>query len=282
MKKLFQLTTLTAALALPLFAVAQGGIPTGINTSYITPYSSGIIGVINGILVPVLMAIAFIVFLWGVYKYFILGAADETSRTDGRKFTLWGIIGFVIILSLWGIVNLVMGTLGLSIGTVPAYPQIGAGSYVPGGGGGGGTAGIGSSVFASNGTLLGTVNSYGQIVNRMGQTVGNMVNGVPVSTTGAPITGATVSTGGSCPTGYTRGSLSGQCVDAAGEVYTADGAGSCPTGYTRGSLSGQCVDAAGEVYTADGGGAVCDSGTQADCEAAGLNCDASTGTLRCI
>lgn len=121
MKKFFRFATPFTVLVAPLFAAAQ----TGVNVSYLQNYSNGITGVINYILVPVLMAIAFIVFLYGVYKYFIQGAADEKSRVDGRQFTLWGVIGFVVILSLWGIVNIFMSTLGLSVGTAPAYPTIG-------------------------------------------------------------------------------------------------------------------------------------------------------------
>lgn len=120
MKKIFRLVA-PLALMTPLMAAAQ----TGINVSYLQGYSNNITGVINYVLVPVLMAIAFIVFLWGVYKYFILGAADEKNRTDGRQFTLWGVIGFVVILSLWGIVNIFMSTLGLSVGQAPPYPTIG-------------------------------------------------------------------------------------------------------------------------------------------------------------
>jgi len=105
-------------LTFPFFASAQ------VNPDALTPYSSGIIGVINGILAPVLMAMAFIVFVWGIYKYFILGAAEEKSRTDGRQFILWGIIGFVIILSVWGLVSLVMGTLGLSATTTAPLPPL--------------------------------------------------------------------------------------------------------------------------------------------------------------
>jgi hypothetical protein len=103
-----------------------GGSPSsgGINIGVIKPYSDSITGIINGIFVPVLMAIAFIVFLWGVFKYFILGASDEKNRTDGRQFVLWGIIGFVIILSVWGLVNIVTSALNLSSGTHPVPPQI--------------------------------------------------------------------------------------------------------------------------------------------------------------
>lgn len=124
MKKLFRiasLSVLAVSWSVPLLAAAQ----TGIDTTRIQQYSTGIVGVINNILVPVLMAIAFIVFLWGVYKYFILGATEEKSREDGRKFTLWGIIGFVVILSLWAFVNLIRGTFGLdNNATAPLPPTI--------------------------------------------------------------------------------------------------------------------------------------------------------------
>lgn len=96
----------------------------GINLNVIKPYSDSIIGLINTILVPVFMAIAFIVFLWGVFKYFIWGGENETEKADGRKFAMWGIIGFVIILSLWGIVNILMGALNLTTGTHPKPPTI--------------------------------------------------------------------------------------------------------------------------------------------------------------
>ena len=104
---------LAASFGAPLLAAAQTGAP---NINAIKPYSDAIIGLINGIAVPVLMAIAFIVFLWGVYRYFILGADNESERETGKQFVLWGIIGFVIILSVWGLVALVGSTLGLTPG----------------------------------------------------------------------------------------------------------------------------------------------------------------------
>lgn len=135
MKTISRLALILASLATPLFAFAQ----TGINTSYLTPYTdskTGIIHVINDILVPVLMAVAFIVFLWGIYKYFIQGAANESEKGEGRQFAMWGIIGFVIILSVWGLVNVVMSTFGFSPQTqAPTPPTFNPGT--PGGGGGG-------------------------------------------------------------------------------------------------------------------------------------------------
>lgn len=103
----------------PLFVIAAG-TP---NVRVIKPYFDSITGVINNLIIPALIAIAFIVFLWGVFNYFILGAADEKKRTDGRQFVLYGIIGFVIILSVWGLVNLVRDTLNLT-GTSPTPPTL--------------------------------------------------------------------------------------------------------------------------------------------------------------
>ncbi len=98
----------TTLLAAPLFASAAG-----VNIGALTPYSNGIVNLINGVLVPVLFAIAFLYFIWGVYKYFILGADNETKRDEGRTFILYGLIGFVVILSVWGLVDIISKTFGL-------------------------------------------------------------------------------------------------------------------------------------------------------------------------
>ena len=100
----------------------------GINPIYIQGYASSITTIINAILVPVLISIAFIVFLWGIYNYFILGADNETKRSEGKTFSLYGIVGFVVIFSVWGIVQIFMGTLGLSATNAPSYPTIGGGT----------------------------------------------------------------------------------------------------------------------------------------------------------
>jgi len=105
----------------------------GINPIYIQGYASSITGIINSILVPVLISIAFLVFLYGVYKYFIKGADNDTERATGRTFTLYGIIGFVILFSVWGIVNIFMGTLSIGAGNMPAIPTIGGPGANPSG-----------------------------------------------------------------------------------------------------------------------------------------------------
>lgn len=119
------LFVLLLSFSVPLLASAQIGAP---NIGAITPYSNAIIDLINNILVPVLMAIAFIVFLYGVYRYFILGATSDADRATGRQVVLWGIIGFAVILSLWGLVNIVNNFFNLTNQTNLKPPTFNASS----------------------------------------------------------------------------------------------------------------------------------------------------------
>lgn len=106
---------------LPVVALAQEFEP-------ITEFIGGITNFINSTLVPLVFAIAFLVFLWGVFKYFILGGSDEGKREEGRQLMLYAIIGFVLMISIWGIVNLLAGGLGLegqSLEDLPQAPEVG-------------------------------------------------------------------------------------------------------------------------------------------------------------
>lgn len=87
------------------------GTPGSVDQKYLIYYKDTIVWVVNTILVPVLIAIAFAVFLWGIFKYFVWGAENESEKADGRKFAMWGITGLVIIFSTWALVNIVRYTL---------------------------------------------------------------------------------------------------------------------------------------------------------------------------
>lgn len=57
--------------------------------------------------------IAFVIFLWGVMEY-IRGASNEEKRRDGREHMLWGIVGFIIMFGVWGIINILVNTFGIT------------------------------------------------------------------------------------------------------------------------------------------------------------------------
>lgn len=65
-----------------------------------------------------LFAVALIVFIWGIFQM-INGAASEEARSTGRRNIMWGIIGMLIMVSVYGILNIVLSTFGITGADVP-------------------------------------------------------------------------------------------------------------------------------------------------------------------
>lgn len=82
--------------------------------------ASTILYLINSVLVPVLFAVSFIMFLYGVAQKFIFNS--DKASSDGRNLVLWGVVGFAIMISLWGLVNIVSNTFGLTGASAPSLP----------------------------------------------------------------------------------------------------------------------------------------------------------------
>jgi hypothetical protein len=73
---------------------------------------STIVGLIDWVLIPLIFALAFLAFLWGILKYFFLEAPDE-GKEEGKQFILYGLLGLVVLFSVWGLVNVVLFTFGI-------------------------------------------------------------------------------------------------------------------------------------------------------------------------
>ena len=69
--------------------------------------------------VPVLIALGVVYFVWGVVMYVI--ADGEEAKTKGRNHMIFGIIGLAVIVSMWGLVNLVITTFGVGSSTDTTY-----------------------------------------------------------------------------------------------------------------------------------------------------------------
>ncbi|MES2967001.1 MAG: hypothetical protein V4668_04390, partial [Patescibacteria group bacterium] len=100
-------------IALPVVTAAQGirqGETTG---SAIGSFMNNILGFITSVVLPFILAIGFLVFVWGIFKYFILGGANDEAKESGKSLIMYAIGGFVVILAFWGIVNIISNGLGL-------------------------------------------------------------------------------------------------------------------------------------------------------------------------
>lgn len=115
---MLRFSALGTMLALPLVTFAQFG--------EIDSFIGDISSFINSTLIPLVFAVALLVFIYGMFKYFILGGADEDSRKQGTQLMLYAIVGFVLMVSIFGIVNLVASGLGFSdeenIQNIPNVP----------------------------------------------------------------------------------------------------------------------------------------------------------------
>ncbi len=80
----------------------------------------------NETLIPAIIGIGFLFFVWGVFLYFIVGGADEEKRAKGRSYVIHATIGFVVIIIFSGIVNLITESIGLEgqiLENVPGLPM---------------------------------------------------------------------------------------------------------------------------------------------------------------
>lgn len=101
----------------------------------IQTFLTNILAFLNNSVVPFIMALAGLFFFWNTVRYFIIGGANEESQQKAKTLATWGIAAFVVILSLWGIVNLLVDGLGLQNETPASdYMQtkgVGGGNVLP-------------------------------------------------------------------------------------------------------------------------------------------------------
>lgn len=62
-------------------------------------------------LIIFLTTLGVILFLYGIVRY-LLNPADENIRTESKKHLVWGLIGMLIMFSVFGIINIIIKTLG--------------------------------------------------------------------------------------------------------------------------------------------------------------------------
>ncbi len=100
------------ALFSPLIALA-GPIATGTQT--VTDLANSL-RTILGYGITLLIILATLYFLWGVFNYVIKPEEKEHARTQ----IVWGLIGLAVMVSVWGLVRFLTDSFGLTNETSPA------------------------------------------------------------------------------------------------------------------------------------------------------------------
>jgi uncharacterized membrane protein YidH (DUF202 family) len=105
--------TSAALLAMPMLASAQGAVLETDGGAF-GDLLRNILTFSNSVLIPFILGIGFLVFVWGMFRYFIAGGANDEAKEQGKSLMVYATLGFVLIIVFWGIVNLVATSTGLS------------------------------------------------------------------------------------------------------------------------------------------------------------------------
>lgn len=95
-KNLQKLSIVSVSLFTPMLAFAQAGILNFLNQ----------IQVIIAAVIPILIGIALLAFMWGVIKYLFGG-----DKEQGKQIMIGGIIALFVMTSIWGLVSIVRSTI---------------------------------------------------------------------------------------------------------------------------------------------------------------------------
>ncbi len=101
---------------LPQVILASGGTDLG--------GVARLISSVLGALVPLIIGLALLFFLWGMLVY-LWNGDDEDKREESKSFMLWGVIGLFVMVSVWGLVSLVANSFNFHLpgGLVPTLPN---------------------------------------------------------------------------------------------------------------------------------------------------------------
>lgn len=73
----------------------------------------GVIGTLIGTATPIVVALALVYFFWGLGQ-FILGSSESEKRKEAIAIMIYGIIALFVMVSVWGIVNVLQTTFGIT------------------------------------------------------------------------------------------------------------------------------------------------------------------------
>ncbi len=140
---------------------------------------------INNTILPLIFTIALLFFLVNAARYFVFGGANEDGQDKARRMALYGIGAFTFLVSIWGIVNMLVSSLGVDDsqskcpdflgnwcgGSGSGYSNYGSGgSYSTFGGSGSNYGGSGSnySNFGGSGSNYSNFGGSGSNYNASG------------------------------------------------------------------------------------------------------------------
>jgi uncharacterized membrane protein YidH (DUF202 family) len=103
----------------PLFAAAVASTESTGDLKTIVDTLKGIVDTI----VPILILVAFAVFLYGIIRY-ILAAGDDEKRKEVKGYIIYGLVGMFVMVAFLGIITLVAKSFEIGVGGEIEAPQV--------------------------------------------------------------------------------------------------------------------------------------------------------------
>lgn len=103
------------------------GVPTNTAPKTLMDLIAQVNAVGSSTVIPFLIGIGFLILLIGIVGY-IRHGDNEEKRAEGRMFIIWGVVSIFMMLSIWGFVNILVGTFNLDnklpTGAIPVIPTL--------------------------------------------------------------------------------------------------------------------------------------------------------------
>ncbi|MCF7834249.1 MAG: hypothetical protein K9L98_03220 [Candidatus Pacebacteria bacterium] len=80
------------------------------------------VGELLNFVVPVLVGLGVVIFVWGVIMYVM--SSEEDAKTKGRDRMIFGIVGLAVIVAMWGLVRILINTFDVGTGGVMSTPAL--------------------------------------------------------------------------------------------------------------------------------------------------------------
>jgi len=129
MRRLQLFLSSAAVFLLPLVAWGQTQTSSGLASGDVSGGAFGfllenILIFSSDVLIPFILGIGFLVFVWGMFQFFIAGGSNEESKEKGKSLMIYATLGFILIIIFYGVINLLAGSTGLQEQGLDFTPRI--------------------------------------------------------------------------------------------------------------------------------------------------------------
>lgn len=66
-------------------------------------------------MILIVFTAGFLLFVWGIVEFLLSLREGGEGQSEGKQHMLWGIIGMLVMVSVYGIISLIDNTFGLDI-----------------------------------------------------------------------------------------------------------------------------------------------------------------------